>query len=72
MQIKPCYERAYYYTVFALLLPLLLLQAIWLRFTIVKLPEATGERTENSGNSEAVNVLILGDSAKYLNGGCTC
>lgn len=63
MQIKPCYERAYYYTVFALLLPLLLLQAIWLRFTIVKLPEATGERTGNSGNSEAVNVLILGDSA---------
>ena len=63
MQIKACYELVFYYTVFALLLPLLLLQAIWLRFTIIKLPEAMGERTANSGNSEAVNVLILGDSA---------
>jgi|TARA_R110000787_G_scaffold266602_6_gene372795 lysophospholipase L1-like esterase len=63
LKIKACYELVVYYAIFALLLPLLLLQAVWVRLTIIKLPEATGERTGNSGKNNAIKLLILGDSA---------
>ena len=45
MKIKACYELVFYYAVFVILLPLLLLQGIWVRFKTIKLPEATGERS---------------------------
>ena len=51
--------------------PLMLLQAIWLRFKVVRLPEPEGKRSGTGNNNlltekaelESVKVLILGDSA---------
>jgi lysophospholipase L1-like esterase len=77
LKIKACFNQVTYCAVFVLLLPLLLLQAIWVRLTIIKLPEATGERTSstdsNAGSktdsntekhaNQAIKLLILGDSA---------
>jgi len=46
-----------------LLIPILLLQACWVKFKLLKLPEAAGNRAGCSGDGSAINVLILGDSA---------
>lgn len=45
-------------------MPLLILQAFWVRFNIIKLPEAKGERCGYAGDEgESINLLIIGDSA---------
>jgi lysophospholipase L1-like esterase len=44
-------------------MPLLLLQAFWLRFKTLKLPEPEGKRSGHCGSGDQINVLIIGDSA---------
>ena len=44
-------------------MPLLLLQAIWVRLRTIKLPEAQGQRTGVCGQGEPLTLLVLGDSA---------
>ena len=44
-------------------MPVLLFQAIWVRLRMIKLPEALGERSGTTGNGNAINLLIIGDSA---------
>jgi len=48
-------------------MPLLILQAYWVRFNIVKLPEAQGKRCgyvgDDGDKAKSINLLIIGDSA---------
>jgi lysophospholipase L1-like esterase len=46
-----------------LISPLLLLQAIAVRLTVLRLPEPDGERSGHCGNGNELNLLIVGDSA---------
>ncbi len=46
-----------------LLGPLLLIQGLYVRKTIVKLPEPDGPRSGRCGSGPEINLLILGDSA---------
>lgn len=43
--------------------PLLLIQGIYVRRTTIRLPEADGARQGESGQGNALKILILGDSA---------
>ena len=53
-----------YYISTLSLMPLLLLQALWVRYNIIKLPEARGQRFGSVGkNDNTINLLIIGDSA---------
>ena len=63
MKIKQPLRLIPYYISTVLLLPLLLLQAIWVRFSMIKLPEALGERSGSTGNGSPISLLIIGDSA---------
>lgn len=44
-------------------MPILLLQAVWVRLSMIKLPEALGERSGTAGSGKKINLLIIGDSA---------
>jgi lysophospholipase L1-like esterase len=44
-------------------MPLLLLQATWVRLRTIKLPEAQGKRMGVCGQGQALKLLVLGDSA---------
>lgn len=44
-------------------MPILLLQAVWVRVSMIKLPEALGERSGTAGSGKKINLLIIGDSA---------
>lgn len=46
-----------------LLSPILLIQGLYVRKTIVKLPEPNGPRSGRCGSGPELNLLILGDSA---------
>lgn len=46
-----------------LLAPILLVQGVYVRKTIVKLPEASGPRSGITGSGPTLKLLILGDSA---------
>ena len=46
-----------------LLSPVLLIQGLHVRRSIVKLPEASGRRNGNLGNGPSLEVMVLGDSA---------
>ncbi|GLP95121.1 SGNH/GDSL hydrolase family protein [Paraferrimonas sedimenticola] len=59
MQVK----ELLWYTCGIMLLPVLLLQGVWVRWRTPKLEEAEGERCGVSGEGEPLEVLILGDSA---------
>jgi len=52
-----------YYTTTALIMPVLLIQVLWVRLTVLQLPEANGERSGHCGNGNKLNLLIIGDSA---------
>ena len=69
MKIKACYELVFYYAVFVILLPLLLLQGIWVRFKTIKLPEATGERSGYyaSTNTSTSTSTDINTNAKHNN-----
>jgi len=45
------------------LMPVLLLQAIYLRMTVLRLPEAEGPRTGRVGQGPVLRLAILGDSS---------
>ena len=47
---------------FWLFLPLSALQGLWLRFSAIRLPEATGDRTGINGQGEKLHLLAMGDS----------
>ncbi|MGK2232622.1 MAG: lysophospholipase L1-like esterase [Colwellia sp.] len=44
-------------------MPVLLIQAVWVRLSMIKLPEALGERSGTAGSGKKINLLIIGDSA---------
>ncbi len=44
-------------------MPLLLLQGIWLKLTVLRLPEPCGERSGHCGDGSKLKLLIVGDSA---------
>ena len=69
MKIKACYELVFYYAVFVILLPLLLLQGIWVRFKTIKLPEAIGERSGYyaSTNTSTSTSTDINTNAKHNN-----
>lgn len=46
-----------------LLAPILLIQGLYVRKTIIKLPEASGARAGQRGDGPTLKLLILGDSA---------
>ncbi len=56
-------SSAYHYSVTLLLIPVFLVQALWTRLTIIKLPEPSGKRSGHCGNGEQLKLLIIGDSA---------
>lgn len=45
------------------LLPILLPQGLWVRWTTPKLPEAAGDREGIAGQGQPIRLLIIGDSA---------
>jgi lysophospholipase L1-like esterase len=47
---------------FWLLLPISALQGLWLRFTAIRLPEASGDKTGVCGSGEPLHLLAMGDS----------
>jgi len=63
LKIKIPFTLVLYHLVTVLLMPLLLLQAAWVRVNIIKLPEALGERCGCTGDGHSINLLITGDSA---------
>lgn len=63
MKLKEKTNQFYYYAATALFLPLLVLQAIWVRLTVLKLPEPSGERSGQCGGGDKVRLFVLGDSA---------
>jgi lysophospholipase L1-like esterase len=52
-----------YYATTALIMPLLLIQALWVRLTTLKLPEPLGKRSGSCGKGRELKLLIIGDSA---------
>ncbi len=46
-----------------LLLPILLIQSIWIKLTALRLPEPSGERSGHTGEDSRFKLLIIGDSA---------
>jgi len=46
-----------------LLMPILLIQALWTRFSIIRLPEPSGERSGLCGSGAQLKLLVIGDSA---------
>ena len=52
-----------YYATTALILPLLLTQALWVRLTTLQLPEPLGKRLGCCGKGNELKLLIIGDSA---------
>ncbi len=55
--------QAAYYATTALLVPLLVTQAIWVRRTALQLPEPVGKRSGSCGKGSELQLLIVGDSA---------
>ena len=43
-------------------MPVLLVQALWVQLTVLRLPEANGERSGRCGDGNKLNLLIIGDS----------
>jgi lysophospholipase L1-like esterase len=56
------YQCCYYLTT-VLIMPLLLIQAVWVRLTVLKLPEPCGDRSGQCGDGDKLKLLVLGDSA---------
>jgi len=57
-------EHSPYYVITVLLLPLLVMQAFWVKIRVLVLPEPTGERSGSHGEQgNKLNLLVLGDSA---------
>ena len=66
MKLKSKFNQAFYYATTALIMPLLLIQAVWVKLTVLRLAEPCGERSGDCGSSNKNNklkLLIIGDSA---------
>lgn len=57
-------EHTPYYVATALLLPVLAIQAFWVKAKVLRLPEPSGERSGKQGSDgNELSILVLGDSA---------
>ena len=64
MKLTTKLEHTPYYIVTALLLPLLAIQAFWVKAKVLRLPEPSGDRSGKQGkDGSELNILVLGDSA---------
>jgi len=66
MILKAIFTQAFYYAATALIMPLLLIQAFWVKLTVLHLAEPCGERSGDCGISDKnskLTLLIIGDSA---------
>lgn len=63
MKLKNRTAQFFGYVTTLLIMPVILLQAIWVRSTVLRLPEPCGERSGSDGEGENLTLLILGDSA---------
>jgi lysophospholipase L1-like esterase len=63
LKIKARFVQTLYYATSALIMPLLLMQAIWVRLTVLRLPEPCGNRSGRCGHGNDMKLLIIGDSA---------
>ena len=52
-----------FYIATLVLIPLLFIQALWVRFQTLKLPEPIGKRSGTCGEGDEISLLIIGDSA---------
>ena len=48
---------------FGCLFPVMIVQGLWVRLTVVKLPEADGPRDGIDGSGQPVRILVAGDSS---------
>ncbi len=63
LQLKLRLIQILYYITTVVLIPLLVLQALWLRRTVLTLPEPQGKRSGVCGDGATLKLLIIGDSA---------
>lgn len=63
MKLKTKLSQALYYTATALAIPLLVIQAAWVKLTVLRLPEPCGSRSGLCGDDIKLKLLIIGDSA---------
>ncbi len=65
MPIKQKAKGVFNAIITLVLMPLLFVQAVWIRAKLIRLPEASGARNGCHGNANhpQINLLILGDSA---------
>lgn len=66
MQLRAKFTQAFYYATTALITPLLLIQAFWVKLTVLRLAEPCGKRSGDFGNGDEnskLKLLIIGDSA---------
>ncbi len=47
----------------AMILPIFLIQAFWVKLTVLRLPEPSGQRSGRCGDGKVLKLLIIGDSA---------
>lgn len=66
MILKAIFTQAFYYATTALIMPLLLIQAFWVKQTVLRLAEPCGKRSGDCGNGDKnskFKLLLIGDSA---------
>jgi lysophospholipase L1-like esterase len=62
LKIKTNFAPVFYLATL-LIIPVLFIQALWLRFKTVKLPEPSGKRSGTCGEGDEISLLVIGDSA---------
>jgi lysophospholipase L1-like esterase len=65
LKLKEKPNQFKYHCATALIMPLLLIQAMWVRLTVLRLPEPCGERSGRCGDGKGkkLKLLVIGDSA---------
>ncbi len=63
MKLKSKFTQAFYYAVTVLITPIMLIQVIWVKLTVLRLPEPSGNRSGLCGDGVKLKLLIIGDSA---------
>ena len=63
MKLSAKLTQTSYYATTALIIPVLLVQALWVQLTVLRLPEPLGERSGCCGKGNELKLLIIGDSA---------
>ena len=63
MKFSAKVTHAFYCTAITLAIPLLIIQAAWVKLTVLRLPEPCGNRSGICGGDIKLKLLIIGDSA---------